>query len=212
VQGRILARVVRLTAAILFILGLSSCDLFYYPVEGRLNLLDPKNQLVWVDRIIPVDEDGYIDSLDTRYFDGPLLLSEWNPTINFASVIRFDYTELPLYVESATLEMYTTPASIGTDVEIYVIAKQWTPATLSYQSFFDGTIRDSTCPFTPLFYTLALIDGYNMVDVTNLVEYTAENPNTHGFFFAWDNGYVEFHSSRGPNPPILRVSGWDKPD
>ena len=204
-------RIFRFIVLFLFMTLLVSCDLFLFPREGRWNLIDPDNELEWVDVVLPVEVDGYVDATDIRYFDSPLLITDWNVAPEKATMIRFDYSKLPAYVESATLEMYATSASVGTSVEIHVIGQMWIPSSIQWAPIWDGTIVDFDCPFPPAILTISVFDDYNYVDVSDLVKYSQENTDTYGFLFAWSD-YIEFHSSRGSNRPRLRVTGWDIPD
>jgi hypothetical protein len=204
-----MVKTLRYAVILCLLLSLSSCELFLYKSEGRWNQLDPENELVWVDVTLPVDLDGYVDFANNRDFDGSFLLVDFYPAPEIAPVLRFDYTALPVHVETATLEIFTTSASVAPDVEIYVTGKQWTPESIEWEWIYSGTIVDFDCPYALL--SLPVLDGYNSVEISDLVRYTQQHTDTYGFLFAWSD-LVEFHSSRGANPPRLRVTGWDIPD
>jgi len=205
-------KIFRFIVLLIFMILLVSCDVFLSPREGRWNLLDPDNELEWVDVVLPVEVDGYVDANDIGYFDSPFLVSDWMNFPETTTLIRFDYSNLPEYVDSAILQLYTTPASALGNLEVYVIGQSWTPDTIRWAPIYDKSIVDEDCPFSPVMGPVDFIGEYNGFDVSELVRYMQEHKDTYGFLLESNSGHVEFDSSRGANGPRLQVTGWDIPD
>jgi hypothetical protein len=210
-RGEGMQKIFRSIVLLIFMTVLVSCDVFLFPQEGRWNLLDPDNELEWVDVVLPAAVDGYIDANEIKYFDKTLLITDFSKQPEKAILIRFDFSKLPVQVESATLEMYATSQSLGTSVEIYVIGQVWTPATIRWPPIYDLSIVDWDYPLTYVNFPISGLDTYNYVDVSDLVKYMQKNKDTYGLLYR-GSAATEFHSSRGSSPPRLRVTGWDIPD
>ena len=204
-------RIIRFLFLMFFVSVLVSCDIFLFPKDGRWNPLDPDNDLERVDVVVPVTVDGYVDENDMRYFDDPLLISDSYNQPKKAILIRFDFSKLPVQVESATLELYAVSALTGTNLVIYVIGQSWTPATIRWLPIYDRSIVVPDSMVSPIDFQVTISNDYNSVDVSDLVKYMQANKDTYGLLIT-ESDRIEFDSSRGASGPRLKVTGWDIPD
>jgi hypothetical protein len=191
---------------------LVSCDAFLFSREGRWNILDPDNELVEVNGLaLPVARDGFVSAFEERYFDDPFLISEWMspPALNI--LIQFDTSDLPEYVTSAVLELYVSPSSQTSGMDVYLIIEPWDENTVTWAQILSSSFSDTTVPVIPYLDVMNL-GKYVGCDVTEYVQRIKKTGRNFGFLLtSWSNR-LEFHSSRETNPPRLLVWGLDIPD
>jgi len=205
-------RIFRFMVLLLFMTLLVSCDVFLFPHEGRWNPLDPDNELVEVNGLsLPVVRDGYVDEEDGRDFAGPILVADRNVAPWHDTLIQFDTTDLPEFLDSAVLELYATNGSGTGLADVYLIAESWDAVAVTWTQITSTDFVDTSFTAMPVLDVVNL-DIYVSCDVTEYVVRMQETGKNFGFQLVSYSGHLVFNSSRVANPPRLLVWGLDIPD
>jgi hypothetical protein len=124
---------------VVILVALTSCGIFFAPVEGRWNIDDPKNELMTFWPII----DGYAHN-GTPVWENLKELIAW-PDSKII-LLRFDTAGFPDVVAASYLQLtLTTAASPDTELSIYRIVGDWDTDNISYDlvnrpgTFYDGS-------------------------------------------------------------------------
>ena len=120
-------RIPKLFLIIIVLSALASCGIFFTPMDGRWNPIDPKNELLAFNPTI----DGYahnvtpVPSPDTWEGDLTQLLAWKDSKI---ILLRFDTADFPRVVAASFLRLWLveTPAN-NTKLSIYRIKNDWQP-------------------------------------------------------------------------------------
>jgi hypothetical protein len=180
--------------------------------EGRYNPSDPNNKLVEINgSSLPVVVDGYINDFDERFFNDPVLITNWTTGPFSDILIKFDMADLPAYVSEARLELWATPASFPDFADVLLIGQSWNPSTVTWAQMQSAEFIDWSLPIIPNL-DANLPGDYASCDVTDYVLHMQNTGNNFGFLIVSWMEFIEFESSRGANPPRLRIWGWDIPD
>jgi hypothetical protein len=193
-------------------LALFACDIFILGHEERYNPLDPDNKLVEVrDKSLPITRDGYVMEPAEAFFDDSLLIANWDTSPFSHILIEFDTSQAPDFVNSAVLEFYATSVCTLNGAEVLLVAEPWEKNSVSWTQIESIEFIDTSFPMSSL--EVFVTKDYASCDVTEYVQRMIETGRNYGFLLrSWSASYLEFESSRGANPPRLRVWGLDIPD
>jgi len=213
----------RVTAAVVLSLMFVACDLFLFPVRGRLNILDPKNELVRYDKFLAPVVDGWVEegsAANADRFNQAFLYVGVNPPTlqpppqNAWVLLRFDFSEFPMYAEYAELLLNCSSFTGSDDVQIFRITQPWEPKEVTAAHAVDPKFRDSPVDPSPVL-SIDRVGYYSWSGdpMTNLIRLMIEEGEHHGFLLEAQYAGFEFHSSENSvNPPQLHIVGWDNPD
>ena len=118
-------RILRWTAAGMALLALTSCGVFFAPLEGRWNPLDPKFGEGYTEKTLYTTEDGFVMAPTTRDFASPLMRLSSSSRI----LMKFSTADIPSNVAYAELSLYldnsVLPDSAGFVVRLVLM--DWDP-------------------------------------------------------------------------------------
>jgi hypothetical protein len=118
-------RILKLFLIVIVLSALSSCGIFFTPMEGRWNPADPKSELQTFNPTI----DGYAHNvtLPALTWEGSLTqMIAWKDSKNI--LLRFNTDDFPRVVAASSLRLWViaTP-SVNTQLSIYRIKSDWEP-------------------------------------------------------------------------------------
>jgi hypothetical protein len=130
-------RILKLLPIVIILSALTSCGIFFTPMDDRWNPADPKNELLTFNPSL----DGYIeggatwnDSSDLYVYPGSKI-----------TLIRFDTADFPRVVAASYLQLSaTSELSPGPVLEIFRITNDWDPSRILYYDVTPGDFYDDS--------------------------------------------------------------------
>ena len=146
-------------------LALTSCGVFFAPLEGRWNPLDPNFGDGYTEKNLYPTVDGYVASGMSTFQEGNTMMTGYNMNL---ALMKFATGDIPEDVPHAELRLYLD-AELSTGpypFRVRLILLNWDPATVSWtQATMDGFVAPNFSSAVPVRYA-----GWYFWDVTVLLQ------------------------------------------
>jgi hypothetical protein len=145
----------------LLVLTLASCGIFFAPLEGRWNPLDPSFGEGYKQNNLYPTVDGKIMNPSSVDFTSTYMIA----SDTYRAMMKFDTADFPKDIPHAELRLYLSSGGGTYAFRVRLILQDWDPATVSYnQATTEGFLA-------PLFSPAIVLSspGFYSWDVTALL-------------------------------------------
>jgi hypothetical protein len=185
----------------LLLLALSSCDVFFAPLEGRWNPKDDKFGAGYIEKRLNPTIDGQLhDSPAPGDFYGlPSMIADSGV---YRALMKFDTGDIPADIPHAELRLYMVSGGGSFQFRIRLVLQDWDPGTVTLananaQGFLAPLASPAMLLTAPGFYSwdvTALLRSVASASVKGLLVESADMAGSAGF-----------STTEGPYPPELAI-------
>jgi hypothetical protein len=147
-------------------LALTSCGVFFAPLEGRWNPLDPNFGEGYIEKSLYPTLDGQVygsTPMPTNFYG---LTSMMTDGAMYRALMKFDTGDIPKDIPHAELRLYLTTGGASLQFRVRLILRDWDPNTVTSNDVnAEGFLAALSSPYVTL-----TSFGFYSWDVTALLQ------------------------------------------